>query len=107
MAGASPVEAVVSMKVVVGSSSSGVDFPGCGGGGCGGGAAVQIVLKDGFFTTKVSLLWIFSHASLETYRWWGGGARKGSKKKTEQLSPQNTRWGTRSQDTARVEYICF
>lgn len=72
-AGAALSRTVVLVVVVVVSSAAGVDFSGRGGVGSGGvgsggdgGASVQIVLKDGFFTTSVSLFWIFSHASLET-----------------------------------------
>lgn len=57
-------------------------------GGGGGGAPRQIVLKDGSFTTSVSLLRILSHASLEIYLWRvrggvGGGLQSGEQKRGE------------------------
>lgn len=57
---------VVSSRSAAAAASARMGLAGfdvCGG---GGDARRQIVLKDGFITTRVSLLWIFPHASLET-----------------------------------------
>lgn len=62
-AGASPVIVVLERQVM--GVSVGAAVPGSGG---GGSAPVQIALKNGFFTTSVCLLWIFSHTSFEIYR---------------------------------------